>query len=401
MDDIDIFEPDALDRSVDAYENLPLAAQIAAGFTPAGLAADVATAAKYGRDAVRQLIAGKYGEAAAPAILAALAGVGLIPVVGDIAKKYGSRAVKDSFDSQGKVLGRVYDQRQGGYTGQEAIEPYNLNPNLSEADAYADLARRYQADKGQGADLTYVMKPERTSKRLGDSLGPKIDSRIHQEGDKYYSLDGGQIFKGNAKHNYFEYQLDPNTIPPNTKVERLQTIDGKPQKVGDFVHKPSLRGMADGGGVENIDIFDNPFRDPVYEELGFIFDPDRNQYFEVIQDPEYGAMRRYYSPRDREPVPELSDARMAFDEQLQREDMARYLSQMGALNGLVGGVSGADMSRFGRSKSKKMKGKKIRDNKKLKAMKMARLMSDIGLDTNANSGGGVGSLEMDFFRRSQ
>ena len=154
-------------------------------------------------------------------------------------------------------------------------------------------------------------------------------------------------------------------------------------------------------GMDDIDIFDNPFRDPVYEELGFTFDPDRNQYFEVIQDPEYGAMRRYYSPRDREPVPELSDARIAFDEQLQREDMARYLSQMGALDGLVGGVSDADMRRFGRSKSKKMKGKKIRDNKKLKAMKMARLMSEIGFDANANSGGGVGSLEMDLFRRSR
>ena len=154
-------------------------------------------------------------------------------------------------------------------------------------------------------------------------------------------------------------------------------------------------------GMDDIDIFDNPFRDPVYEELGFTFDPDRNQYFEVIQDPEYGAMRRYYSPRDREPVPELSDARMAFDEQLQREDMARYLSQMGALDGLVGGVSDADMSRFGRSKPKTMKRKKMRDDKKLQAMKMARLMNEIGFDANANSGGGVGSLEMDVFRRSR
>jgi hypothetical protein len=152
-------------------------------------------------------------------------------------------------------------------------------------------------------------------------------------------------------------------------------------------------------GMDDIDIFDNPFRDPVYEELGFTFDPDRNQYFEVIQDPEYGAMRRYYSPRDREPVPELTDARIAFDEQLQREDMARYLSQMDALKGLVGGVSDADMRRFGRSKPKTMK--KMQDNKKLKSMKMARLMSDIGLDANANSGGGVGSLEMDLFRRSR
>ena len=139
----------------------------------------------------------------------------------------------------------------------------------------------------------------------------------------------------------------------------------------------------------------------MYEELGFTFDPDRNQYFEVIQDPEYGAMRRYYSPRDREPVPELSDARMAFDEQLQREDMARYLSQMGALDGLVGGVSDADMSRFGRSKPKTMKSKKMQGDKKLQAMKMARLMNEIGFDANANSGGGVGSLEMDLFRRSR
>lgn len=152
-------------------------------------------------------------------------------------------------------------------------------------------------------------------------------------------------------------------------------------------------------GMDDIDIFDNPFRDPVYEELGFIFDPDRNQYFEVIQDPEYGAMRRYYSPRDREPVPELSDARIAFDKQLQREDMARYLSQMGALDGSVGGVSDADISRFGRLKPKTMKSKKMRDNNKLKAMKMARLMNDIGFDANAS--GGVGSLEMDFFRPSR
>jgi len=77
------------------------------------------------------------------------------------------------------------------------------------------------------------------------------------------------------------------------------------------------------------------------------------------------------------------------------------LSQMGALDGLVGGVSDADMSRFGRLKAQTMKNKKMRDNKKLKAMKMARLMSEIGFDANANSGGGVGSLEMDFFRQSR
>ena len=102
------------------------------------------------------------------------------------------------------------------------------------------------------------------------------------------------------KHKYFEYQLDPDTIPPNTKVERLQTVEGKPQKVGEFVHKPSLQGMADGGVVENIDIFseESMFRDPVYEDLGYTFDPERNEYFEIIDHPEYGRVRSYIQPSD-------------------------------------------------------------------------------------------------------
>jgi hypothetical protein len=57
------------------------------------------------------------------------------------------------------------------------------------------------------------------------------------------------------------------------------------------------------------------------------------------------------------------------------------------------------MGRFGRLKAKTMKNKKMRDDKKLKASQMARLMSEIGFDPNAS--GGVGSLEMDFFRGSR
>jgi hypothetical protein len=175
-------------------------------------------------------------------------------------------------------------------------------------------------------------------------------------------------------------------------------------------------------GMDDIDIFDNPFRDPVYEELGFIFDPDRNQYFEVIQDPEYGAMRRYYSPRDREPVPELSDARIAFDEQLQREDMARYLAQIGELDRLMSGriagrVSDADISRFRRFKKRKplyKSGERVfglpvekfevmqavgKRSDESERKRINQLIRDMGFDPNAS--GGVGSLEMDLFRRSQ
>ena len=55
------------------------------------------------------------------------------------------------------------------------------------------------------------------------------------------------------------------------------------------------------------------FREPVYEEMGFIFDPERNQYYEIIDHPEYGEIRSYISPRDQSPVPELSEARMLSD----------------------------------------------------------------------------------------
>lgn len=61
--------------------------------------------------------------------------------------------------------------------------------------------------------------------------------------------------------------------------------------------------------MDDIDIFDDPNRDPVYEDMGFSFDNERGQYFEVVSHPEYGVMRRYISPRDQSPVPALSDAR--------------------------------------------------------------------------------------------
>ena len=65
--------------------------------------------------------------------------------------------------------------------------------------------------------------------------------------------------------------------------------------------------------MDDIDIFDDPNRDPVYEDMGFSFDNERGQYFEVVSHPEYGVMRRYISPRDQSPVPALSDARTQAD----------------------------------------------------------------------------------------
>ena len=87
QDNINVFEPDLLDVAVTSYEeNVPLIAQIAAGFTPPGVAADVAAATKYGRDAVRDFTQGRVGQGGANLGIAALSGLGAIPLIGDLAR---------------------------------------------------------------------------------------------------------------------------------------------------------------------------------------------------------------------------------------------------------------------------------------------------------------------------
>ena len=268
-EDVNIFEPDALDRGVAAYEETPLAAQILAGFTPAGLAADVASAAKYGRDAVRNLVAGQYGEAATPAILASLAAVGLIPVVGDIAKKVGSKAVKESFDKTGAYKGEVFEPipEIRGYTGQEAIEPYSLDPNLPEKEAYEDLSRRYLKDREEGQGLSYVLPPPKTNATGKTLSGPSVNPRIHQEGDQYFTYGGGKIGKENKEHGYIEYDVPVNTIPSNTRVSRLEVIEGKTQNIGEYTHQPDLKGMYQGGSVDDEDIFGYSLGGTISEDM--------------------------------------------------------------------------------------------------------------------------------------
>jgi len=85
---------DPLDVAVGAYEQTPLLQQIAMGMTPPGMAIDVAEAAKYGRDAYRSLAEGEYGPAAMAGGIAALSTLGLVPLVGDVAKAGGKALIK-------------------------------------------------------------------------------------------------------------------------------------------------------------------------------------------------------------------------------------------------------------------------------------------------------------------
>jgi hypothetical protein len=90
--DIDIFqqggaaEKDLLDRTVEGYEeNVPLPAQILAGFTLPGMGMDFAAAGKYGRDSFKDFSQGNIGSGFGNLGIAALSGLAAVPLVGELA----------------------------------------------------------------------------------------------------------------------------------------------------------------------------------------------------------------------------------------------------------------------------------------------------------------------------
>jgi len=144
-------------------------------------------------------------------------------------------------------------------------------------------------------DLRRMGDDYEVSKRFEDVLGDNssvgVSAYLPDEGDDQYNLSAEKRF--------------PNFLGGEARVGGNISTDGDPEIRASF-----MRLFANGGGV---DIFDDPNRDPYYEELGLNFDPDRGQYFEVIEHPEYGMMRSYVSPRDKSTVPELSEARIEDD----------------------------------------------------------------------------------------
>ena len=77
---------DFLDRGIEEYEaNVPLPAQMLAGFTLPGMAIDFAAAGKYGRDATRQFREGNVGQGFGNLGIAALSGLAAVPLIGELA----------------------------------------------------------------------------------------------------------------------------------------------------------------------------------------------------------------------------------------------------------------------------------------------------------------------------
>ena len=90
--DVDIFQEggpadkDLLDIAVEGYEeNVPLPAQMLAGFTLPGMGMDIAAAGKYGRDSFRDFSQGNIGSGFGNLGIAALSGLAAVPLVGELA----------------------------------------------------------------------------------------------------------------------------------------------------------------------------------------------------------------------------------------------------------------------------------------------------------------------------
>jgi hypothetical protein len=196
QDNINVFAPDLLDKAVIGYEErVPLAAQIAAGFTPPGIAADVAAAAKYGRDAARDFTQGRLGQGGANLGIAALSGLGVIPVIGDLARgpKSFLKGMIKADTPTGGISSLPKDPRFGLTRHQEDL--FTGNP-VADANRMYDRALRIGPEfKTQVDDIAKEFNLETTLPELGlkidgDTMLPvgttkKIPRMIEKARDKY------------------------------------------------------------------------------------------------------------------------------------------------------------------------------------------------------------------------
>ena len=108
---------------------------------------------------------------------------------------------------------------------------------------------------------------------------------------------------------------DPNPQIQAVGMQLANQMEANPTGGMIPATRDQIQGMAEGGAItaKKFSEGDATFRDPVMEERGYAFDPERNAYYEDIDHPEYGLIRSYFSPRDQSPVPELSDARREAD----------------------------------------------------------------------------------------
>ena len=207
-DNINVFEPgkDYLDRAVEGYEqNVPLLAQIGAGFTPPGVAIDIAEMTKYGRDAAREFGQGNIGRGFANAGIAGLSALGTIPLVGDLIKPGGKSFIKRTFLNENilskqdtKDLSKIIKDTK--LTDAQKTQQMKNHPAIVRAEKTMNEVPPTKTITGYGT-------PEFVNKRQFDFDGSPVVG---------YKNAVKELYMGGKRLPYIEEGLDiPKVFNPN------------------------------------------------------------------------------------------------------------------------------------------------------------------------------------------
>jgi len=235
--DIDIFQDggaaqrDLLDIAVEGYEeNVPLLAQIAAGFTPPGVAMDIAAAGKYGRDAYRDFTQGELGSGAMKLGIAGLSGLAAIPVLGELTR-FGKEPLKRALTpvakkaATNKGIGSLEDQMLDLKTILDDV-------NLSDADKLKQVEGHpaiLKAEEQMRAipDTTKVFqygRPDFLASRKFNFPGKDIVG---------YADASDELYKGGRSLAYIEQGLEvPTNVMARNTGEKTATIVIGPPAAG-------------------------------------------------------------------------------------------------------------------------------------------------------------------------
>jgi len=238
LDNIDIFDNrDILDRSVEAYEeNVPLLAQIAAGFTPPGLAIDAAEAAKYGRDAYRDFSSGELKSGLINTGIAGLSALGAIPLVGDVIKHLGKKPLKRG------LLSLPPPKSQSFKVGQPVMEPSLTKTDLRETqNAFNSVQQFRNADEMfEASRRTNPYFQKDINKIAGDSghrtVGNPGETSISRFGDT--AEQEGKLIWGGRLNGEELVKIDDITGQPLGQIKHTKRINEKAaHKYGDNINQ--------------------------------------------------------------------------------------------------------------------------------------------------------------------
>ena len=244
---------DFLDRGIEEYEaNVPLPAQMLAGFTLPGMAIDFAAAGKYGRDATRQFRQGNVGQGFGNLGIAALSGLAAVPLIGELAN-LAKQPLKKGIASLDKGDANILKKSITQEGADDVVDIANiqraLDPSgniLRSPAARVEDAARQMKSTGKG----YEYKGVKQTPRQPIEVLVKADGTLEQlagkssiEALERAGISKVPIKKFASREEFLDYEKIRKLNKEKTRIEKsskLQPQPGNPTfelKVEPFGHK--------------------------------------------------------------------------------------------------------------------------------------------------------------------